>query len=141
MTLVARILLVPYAIWILLLTLLPAEEAGRVTGIVAVIARVAASWGAPFDAVYAVLEFAANIVLFAPLGMLLALAWRRASAVVLIAAGGAGSVAIELVQLAIPGRFSALSDVIANTLGTAVGVLLVRAIGRHRRRPGEGGTP
>jgi len=47
MIVVARILLVPYAIWILLLTLLPPEEAGRVTGIVAVIARVAASWGAP----------------------------------------------------------------------------------------------
>ncbi|WP_295032323.1 VanZ family protein [uncultured Microbacterium sp.] len=139
MIVVARILLVPYAIWILLLTLLPPEEAGRVTGIVAVIARVAASWGAPFDAVYAVLEFSANIVLFAPLGVLLALAWPRASAGALIAVGGASSVAIELAQLAIPGRFSTLSDVIANTLGTAVGVLVIRTLGRRRRRAGDGG--
>ncbi|WP_292883860.1 MULTISPECIES: VanZ family protein [unclassified Microbacterium] len=93
----------------------------------------------PFDAVYAVLEFSANIVLFAPLGVLLALAWPRASAGALIAVGGASSVAIELAQLAIPGRFSTLSDVIANTLGTAIGVLVIRTLGRRRRRAGDGG--
>ncbi|MFJ4166461.1 VanZ family protein [Microbacterium sp. NPDC089698] len=128
LALTARILLAPYAIVVLLLTWLPAEEAGTVTGVVAVLARLVATWGVPVDAAYAVFEFSANIALFTPLGALLAVGWRRMPAWAIVATGCAASTVIELVQLAIPSRFSTLSDVIANTLGTAVGLVIARAI-------------
>lgn len=130
--LTARILLVPYGIAVLLLTWLPADEAGKVTGVVAVLARLVATWGVPVAAAYTVFEFAANIALFVPLGLLLAVGWRRMPAVAIVAAGCAASTIIELVQLTMPSRYSTLSDVIANTLGTAVGLVIARAI---RRRP------
>ena len=125
--LTARILLAPYAIAVLLLTWLPAEDAGKVTGIVATLARLVATWGVPVEAAYAMFEFAANIALFVPLGVLLAVGWRRMPAWAIVAVGCAASTIIELVQLAIPSRYSTLSDVIANTLGTAVGLVIVRA--------------
>ena len=147
---IARLLLIPYAITLLLITWLPAEEAGRVTGIVAVLAHLLTSWGVPFVAAYTVLEFLANVALFAPLGVLLILAWRRIPPWTAVVVGCAASVVIELVQLAIPSRYSTLSDVIANTLGTAVGVLFAHvtialadcrrrraAMGRSARRSSE----
>ena len=132
MTCVARILLVPYAIAVLLITWLPAEEAGKVTGVVATLANVVASWGIPFADAYAVLEFMANIALFVPLGALLSLGWRRMPGWAVITVGCAASVMIELVQLGIPSRYSTLSDVIANTLGTAVGAAVVWGFRRRR---------
>jgi len=139
---VARLLLIPYTVAVLLITWLPAEEAGRVTGIVAVLAHLLTAWGIPFVAAYAVLEFLANVALFAPLGVLLILGWRRIPPWAAVAIGCAGSVVIELVQLAIPSRYSTLSDVIANTLGTAAGVLVARATialaDRRRRRAAMG---
>lgn len=117
----------PYAIAVLLLTWLPAEDAVKVTGIVAVLARLVAAWGIPLEAAYAVFEFAANIAMFVPLGVFLALGWRRTPVWVIVAMGCGASVVIELVQLAIPSRYSTLSDVIANTLGTAAGAVAVRA--------------
>lgn len=131
LALTARIVLVPYAIAVLLLTWLPADEAGKVTGIVAVFARLVALWGVPFEAAYAVLEFAANIALFVPLGVLLVAGWRRIPAWTIVAVGAAASTVIELVQLALPSRYSTLSDVIANTLGTAVGLVIARAFLRR----------
>lgn len=70
-----------------------------------------------------VLDVLLNIALFVPLGAGLALlgnSWRRAMLL------GAGlSLAIEVSQyFAIAGRDASLSDLITNTLGTAVGALL-----------------
>jgi len=66
----------------------------------------------------------ANVLLFAPLGVglaLLGVRWRRA-----LLAGLALSLGIELTQyLAIPGRFASVSDVLTNTTGAALGALLV----------------
>jgi hypothetical protein len=66
------------------------------------------------------LDLAGNVVLFAPLGVLLilnAVPWRRA-----VVMGAACSVAIEVVQL-LPAlnRDAAVLDVVANTIGVAVG--------------------
>ena len=63
-----------------------------------------------------------NVVLFAPLGAILALRhwplWHVA------VAGGIFSLSIELAQLLVPGRTTAADDVILNTLGTALGWLV-----------------
>jgi hypothetical protein len=69
-----------------------------------------------------------NVILFVPLGVLLGAwlgrrgqgAWR---AILLLAAISAG---FETLQLFIPVRSPSINDVIANTLGGALGVLLVR---------------
>lgn len=122
--LAARILLAPYLVVVLLLTWLPAKDAGQVTGIVATVAR----WFdglVPFEVGYPILEFLANVAMFAPLGVLGALAWPQASAGWIIGAGAVLSAVIELVQLTMPSRFSTLSDVIANTLGAAAGWVAV----------------
>jgi len=74
-----------------------------------------------------------NIVLFAPLGAVL-----RARAVELgqaTARGLALSFAIELTQLAIPGRTTSVDDVLLNTLGVVLGYLLA-ADRLSRARPG-----
>ncbi|HSA79641.1 MAG TPA: VanZ family protein [Geminicoccaceae bacterium] len=68
-----------------------------------------------------------NVILFIPLGVLIG-AWRgrRAGrvgrAILLLAAISAG---FEMLQLFVPGRVTSIDDVIANTLGGALGVLLV----------------
>jgi len=65
-----------------------------------------------------------NIALYIPLGVALAL--RGASARLTWFCGFALAAAIEIAQLAIPGRASSLDDVLANALGTGLGHALVR---------------
>ncbi|NEN07502.1 VanZ family protein [Diaminobutyricibacter tongyongensis] len=89
---------------------------------------------------YAGLEFTANIGMFIPVGVLLALLLppRRLWVAVLI--GFAMTVTIETAQLFIPGRFSDIRDIIANTAGAALGVAmvsLVRAASAPRSAVGE----
>jgi hypothetical protein len=67
-------------------------------------------------------DFILNIALFVPLGAALRLAGlARARAILL---GVAVTVAIELLQLLIPGRITSLGDLIANSAGGALGVAL-----------------
>nr|WP_281370332.1 VanZ family protein [Microbacterium pseudoresistens] len=94
-----------------------------------VIARRLHEYGIPLRTAYTIMEFLANVALFVPLGLLLALAWPRLRMWLIIIAGLVASSTIELVQMTLPSRFPTLSDVAANTLGTAIGcaaVFLVR---------------
>lgn len=71
-----------------------------------------------------------NLVLFAlPSAALSSLGWsfRRT-----VTAGLILSLAIELLQLAIPGRTTATMDVLCNTAGAAVGWLLAARLGPSR---------
>lgn len=69
-----------------------------------------------------VVEFAANIVMFLPLGFLGAVVFPRAKRLVL-AACALFSTAVELIQLvALPARQGDWHDVLANTLGAAAGI-------------------
>lgn len=90
-------------------------------------------------------EFGANVVLFAPLGILVALgfrsAWAGVAAAVMLSAGA------ELAQILLPGRMASARDVLANVLGAAVGSVLVVAVRAARRRrekrisiPGQAGS-
>lgn len=118
-------LLVPYLVALALIVWLPGQDAEAVTGIVAMTARMLEDWGISFEIGYPVLEFTANIALFAPFGMLVTLAWPALPSWAVIVAGAATSVLIEIVQIALPTRFPTVSDVVANTLGAAIGVAVV----------------
>jgi len=75
-------------------------------------------------------EVAANIALFIPLGVLVALGSGRAwLGVVLAVALSAGA---EMAQSALPGRTASLRDVVANVAGAAAGAVLVAALGWMR---------
>ncbi|MCT9818986.1 VanZ family protein [Microbacterium sp. W1N] len=83
------------------------------------------------------IEFAANILMFVPLGFLLALLirpyWAGVGVALLVSAGA------ELVQMIIPSRVASLRDILANVAGAAVGaglawLLVVRRDGG--RAPG-----
>jgi glycopeptide antibiotics resistance protein len=130
---VARVLLVPYLIGVALIVWLPATMASKVTGIAFRLARyVSEHFGVALGTSYTVFEFLANIALFVPLGLLLVAAWPRSNAWVALLIGYSASATIELVQTLLPSRYPTLSDVIANTLGTAIGCLLIRLFVQRR---------
>lgn len=80
-----------------------------------------------------VADFALNLVLFAPLGLLLARAGLRPLWITFV--GLALSTTIELLQLFIPGRWPTLRDVLSNAAGCGLGALVyVRASGVGRQR-------
>jgi glycopeptide antibiotics resistance protein len=108
-----------------LVVFLPARDAGRVTGLVGWVADLVATWGVPREPAAMVFEFLANVALFVPFGLLLAASIPTWSPWAIIGVGLVASVAIELVQLGIPSRVSTVSDVIANTAGTAIGCTMV----------------
>jgi glycopeptide antibiotics resistance protein len=126
----ARWLFPAYLVVLALIVFLPAREAGRLTGVVGWLALQVGKLGIPVDPAYVVLEFTANIVLFLPFGLLATIAYPRLRPVLVIAIGFASSVVIELVQLAIPSRYATVSDVIANTVGAAIGCLAAVAVAR-----------
>jgi VanZ family protein len=78
----------------------------------------------------------ANVLLFTPLGAALFLRTRRVGWSLFL--GALLSAAVELTQYHIPGRDPSLGDLLSNTLGTGLGVLVVgtwplwRAPGRRR---------
>ena len=83
---------------------------------------------------YDVAEFSANVLLFVPMGVLFVLllgAWRWWLAV---AIGVVATLVIEFVQLLLPERVSDPRDLLANTLGTVLGVALVALVRRRRSR-------
>ena len=85
------------------------------------------------------LEFTGNIVMFVPLGLLVALAVPRRSFALVLVAIPAFSGLLELSQaLLIPQRLGSLRDVLANTVGGYLGALLGRAI---RVRAARSGSP
>lgn len=83
---------------------------------------------------YDVIEFSANVALFVPLGFLVALLLpRRRYLVVPIAL--IATVSIEGLQGAFLGaRTSSLLDVVANTTGACIGLVLAELVSGLRRR-------
>ncbi|WP_165807246.1 VanZ family protein [Nocardioides currus] len=82
-------------------------------------------------------EFLANVGLFVPVGVFLLLLFGSRLWWVAVAAGVALTSAIETAQQSVPGRVSDPRDVVANSIGTVVGVavaLLLTLPGTMRRR-------
>ena len=85
--------------------------------------------------------YALNVVLFLPFGLLLPLLWPALDRLGRVAAGGfAFSLLIELSQL-LNNRRTDVDDLLMNTLGAALGLLLYRALAwaglRCGRKRGE----
>ncbi len=126
---VARVLLVGYLLFVGFTVWLPAAISAKVTGLVGIIASWVADAGiASYARSAFVLEILANVALFVPIGLLLALAWPRLRVWQTVLVGALMSVLIETVQGVMPSRFPTLSDVIANTTGTLIGALIVTII-------------
>lgn len=91
------------------------------------------SWNGCEFISYPLIERLANVALFVPFGLLLAgllprghRAWGIAIAVMV-------SVAIEVGQLLfLPGRYPSASDIITNSLGGTIGVVIVLVLGMRR---------
>ena len=83
---------------------------------------------------YADLEFCSNIAMFAPIGLLLVLLFgrRRWWAAVLICV--AMTVFIESAQAFIPSRVSDPRDLLANSIGALVGILIALPFAGRTRR-------
>lgn len=73
-----------------------------------------------------------NVVLFLPLGFLLerVRGGRLGVAGIMLAAAGV-ALAAESIQLMIPGRYAALSDILANATGAGLGAYLSRTVRRR----------
>ena len=119
----ARVLLPIYLLVVALIVFSPADDSG--TGF---LDRLGELLGEP---AYVALEFAANIAMFVPFGVLVRVAFARLPWWAVLLLGFATTVTIELVQTTLPSRYSTLSDVIANTLGTAAGLLIVWLLSRR----------
>lgn len=131
---VLRLVFGLYLLAVCVIVFAPQPDTGQFTGIVAVIARAIEPWGVPFELGYTVLEFGANIALFVPFGMLVPLIAPLWHPWLVIASGLAVSCLIEFTQTALPSRYPTASDLLANTLGTALGVALLSLLLRLRSR-------
>lgn len=134
---VARVLLAMFGIALGLIVLLPAEDHG-VLKLTERVARRISEWGLPYSFTYNLVEFSANVALFVPLGILLPLAigslragafWLTPPIALAISTG------IELAQRDIPGRVSDPRDLVSNTLGAVLGVLILWFIHRLLLEP------
>lgn len=111
------------ALWLLWMTLRPNQT------VAADLAPLTDPATAQGISAHLLIDLAGNVVVFAPLGAALALALgdepvgRR---LLLATLTGAGlSLCIELAQMALPSRVAALDDWLLNTVGTAIGALVV----------------
>lgn len=81
---------------------------------------------------YDMVEFSANLLWFAPFGLLLRVLRPGWSWLTVIMTGALVSAVIEILQaVARPGRTADVRDVIANTLGVALGCVVYSAICRR----------
>ncbi len=83
---------------------------------------------------YQRVEFAANVAMFVPIGMFFLLLFGRRRWFVSVAAGVALTCSIEFVQRFLPDRVSDVSDIIANSIGTAIGVMFVLIVTTPKAR-------
>lgn len=126
---VATLLLLVYASFVLLVTMWPHPQQLEFDSIASKLLKALHNLGVPEWFGYDKLEFTANIAMFVPLGFFLGLALARKVwwlAVFLLPAFSGG---IEFMQgIALDERVSTVFDVLANTIGGYVGLLLAMII-------------
>jgi glycopeptide antibiotics resistance protein len=109
-------------VWVTLVPT-PAGTGGVIQDVLDLLARIPLTSGLS----RAEIEFTANVLLFVPMGLLftLLLGMRRWWAALVIGVGS--TCAIEVAQLFIPSRVSDVRDLVANTMGTLIGIALIAA--------------
>jgi VanZ family protein len=132
------ILLAVTTLAILLMTLWPDPRGDDGSPLARAIVDALHAAGLPAAITFEVIEFTANIVMFVPFGLFLALAlprWMWAWAVVL---GLAFTLLIEFLQSTfLPERWATTSDLLANTAGALIGGALTLLVRRRSRRHPE----
>jgi glycopeptide antibiotics resistance protein len=73
---------------------------------------------------YEFVEFTANIAMFVPVGLLFLLLVGRRRWWLALGGGVVLTCAIEFTQLFLPGRFADVRDIVANSLGALLGVIV-----------------
>jgi glycopeptide antibiotics resistance protein len=73
------------------------------------------------------IEFTANVLLFVPMGLLFTLLLGTSRWWAALVIGVGATCAIEVAQLFIPSRVSDVRDLVANTVGTLIGIALIAA--------------
>ena len=131
LTVAARALLPVYLLVVAFIVFSPSDDTGPSTGLLGWVLERLDELRTGFEPGYVVLEFTANIAMFVPFGVFVRVAFARLPWWAVLALGFATTVTIELIQSTLPSRYSTVSDVIANTLGTAVGLLIVWAVRRR----------
>jgi glycopeptide antibiotics resistance protein len=84
---------------------------------------------------YGAVERGANLLMFVPVGFLLAAALPRLSGWWVWVVCAAASASVELIQTAIPQRQTSGADVLLNVVGAGAGILFHAAVRHRRRRP------
>lgn len=111
------------------------------------IVRVERLTGMPALQVFDMIEFAANVALLIPFGVIIGLALGASRAWLGVLMGLTLGCLIELTQLwMLPGRFPSGLDVLANTIGSCIGaaiafVVLIRKPLTHGSPPDSGSPP
>ncbi|MGJ3189265.1 VanZ family protein [Paenarthrobacter sp. FR1] len=124
-----------YLVALAFVVFLPSKEASTVTGFVGIIAGWLAALGLPYKEAAVTVEFVSNVIMFVPFGGLVRWLWPDSwNWWRILLLGAASSTFIELTQLLIPGRVTAVSDVIANSAGAMVGAVVVVWLRRRLSR-------
>lgn len=121
----AQLLLAALLVVVAVITLWPSpvDESGRST-LLAVLDRLHAR-GVPQWVDYSFVERGANVVMFVPFGVLLAILLPRGYRWLAVVLPASMSLLVEVVQhLALPRRYASGWDVVANTTGALVGAVL-----------------
>ena len=127
------ILLAVTTLSILAVTLWPNPDSGDGRPLARVIVEWLHTAGMPTVITFEAVEFSANIVMFVPFGLFLALSLPRWMWPWTIVLGLAFTLLIEVVQsIFLPERFASVSDLIANTAGALIGGG-ISLLGRRRR--------
>lgn len=122
---ISTLLLIFYSAFVLLVTMWPQPEQLEFDSIAGRVLRALHNLGVPERFGYNELEFVANIGMFVPLGFLLGLALARKAWWLAIFLLPAFSGAIEFTQgIALDERVSTFLDVLSNTVGGYLGLLL-----------------
>ena len=127
----ARAVLTIYGITLAMIALWPVPVDSGSGGLLRVVTRI-------FPVLtYSRIEFSANILLFVPLGVLLMLILRRRYLILPIAI--VVTLAIECSQaLLLDRRTPSMLDIIANTAGACIGMLIVAVVESMHDRPARG---
>jgi glycopeptide antibiotics resistance protein len=130
----AASLLALYLVTVAFIVLWPSPVDQQVQGTLARMLIRLHAFGAPDWIDYNLVEASANIAMFVPIGLLAGIQLREGLRWLALPGAFVVSFLIELFQDSfLPGRFGTMQDVLANTHGAAVGLVILYAALEHRR--------